>query len=241
MAGSCPNASRFLAAPVAAAFLLLAGCNDVIGNLADDGDSIPAPSATMVVGFPAQWFGSLPTQFEIGTDNGVTRGGQASAYIRTRTRSVFGDQFGVMNQSVRADAYRGSRVRLSGWIRSYGLTGQGAGLWLRSDGPAPQAFDNMDGRRLVGTGEWREVSIVADIPENAIGIVYGVMMVSPGVIWADDLKLEIVGTDVPTTAGRTLFEPDTAALTRNYDRIAMGPRNLDFEGVFFPARIPDAV
>jgi erythromycin esterase len=237
-----PTTSWHLAALFTVASLLLTGCSDIIENLADDGESsLPARTATMVAGQPSQWFGTQPGQFEIGTDYGVQRSGRASVYILTRTRAVFGDQFGVLNQSVRADAYRGSRVRLSGWLRTSAVTGQGARLWLRSDGAAPQAFDNMNDRPLVGTAEWREVSIVADIPENAIGIIYGVMMVSPGVVWADDLKLEIVGTDVPVTASTSTFEVDTAATARGYDRIAMGPRNLDFEGVIYPAGIPDAV
>jgi erythromycin esterase len=196
----------------------------------------------MIAGLPPQWFGGGPIgQFEIGTDQGVFRGGRNSVYILTKTSRVLENQFAALTQSVRADAYRGRRVQLSGWIRSEKLTGAGAGLWLRSDGPAPQQFDNMAERRIQGTGSWREVSIVADIPDNAIGIAFGLIMVSPGVVWADDLKLEIVEDDVPVTTVATNVAADTALLSQGYDRIAMGPRNLDFEGVFFPAGISETV
>jgi len=224
------------------AAFLLAGCNQIIESLADNGEQVEPRSASMYPGLPPQWFGSAPGQFEAGLDSDIRRGGRTSAYIRTLTRKVFGDQFGVLTQTVRADAYRGTRVRLSGWLRTSGLTGDGAGLWFRSDGVGPQPFDNMGVRRLTGTGDWREVSIVADIPDDAVGMAFGVIMVSPGIVWADDLRLEIVDTSIPTTAAPLQStQTDTAVINRTYDRTSLQPRNLDFEGVFFPASNPETV
>ena len=226
---------------MAIAFIALIGCDNVLDSWSEE-DNIPPPGPGMARGFPAQWGGSSRNgQFEVGTDFDVYRGGRYSAYIRTLTRRVLADQFGALTQSVRADAYRGSRVRLSGWIRTAGLTGAGAGLWLRSDGAGPQPFDNMSGRRLLGTNDWREVSIVADIPEDAIGMAFGAIMVSPGTIWVDDLRLDVVDANVPVTASPIVGPADTAAVAQQYDRVSMGPRNLDFEGVFFPASVTETV
>src|SRR5688572_32210975 len=242
MAGRRPIASRCAAAPFLS-FLLLAGCNGIIDNLTDDGqEGIPPRAPSMAQGLPPQWFGSAPQQFEVGLDSDVKRGGRSSAYIRTLTRKVLANQFGVLTQTVRADAYRGSRVRLSGWLRTSDVTGGGASLWLRSDGLGLQPFDNMEVRRLTGTEDWREVSIVADIPEDAVGMAFGVIMVSPGILWADDLRLEIVDTSIPTTAEpHESAQTDTAIINRAYDRTSLQPRNLDFEGVFFPASNPETV
>ena len=241
MASRRPNRSRCVAAPLA--FLLLAGCNGIIDNLANDGqEGIPPRAPSMSQGLPPQWFGSAPQQFEVGLDSDVKRGGRSSAYIRTLTRKVLASQFGVLTQTIRADAYRGSRVRFSGWLRTSDVTGEGASLWFRSDGLGPQPFDNMQIRRLTGTDDWREVSIVADIPDDAIGFAFGVIMVSPGIVWADDLRLEIVDTSVPTTAPPLQSSyNDTTVINRTYDRTSLQPRNLDFEGVFYPASNPETV
>ena len=106
MAGSRRvNASRCLTAPFAAGLLLLSGCSGFLEGLTDDGEEVPHRSGTMVAGLPAQWFGGGPLgQFEIGTDQGVSRGGRNSAYILTNTTKVFGDQFAALTQQVRADA-----------------------------------------------------------------------------------------------------------------------------------------
>lgn len=243
MAGSqYPNASRCFAATFPAALLVLSACNGIIESLTDDVTELAPRTASMVPGLPPQWFGSPALQFEVGLDYDVRRGGRASAYIRTNTRAVFGGQFGVLTQTLRADAYRGSRVRLSGWLRTSNTSGEGVSLWFRSDGIGAQPFDNMEGRRLTGTDDWREVSIVADVPDDAIGLAFGIISVSPGIAWADDLRLEVVDSSVATTAlpvQRT--QVDTAMISQQYDRTSLAPRNLDFEGVFFPASNPETV
>jgi erythromycin esterase len=195
----------------------------------------------MTIGFPQLWGGTPIGQFEVGTDNVVVHSGRASAFIRATTSRVLTGQFGTLGQSMRADAYRGTRVRLSGWLRTVGVSGEGAGLWLRADGPESQPFDNMANRRIATASNWTSVSIVADIPQNAIGLAFGVLMVSPGIVWADDLQLEIVDSSIPVTAAALSIpaSADTAAISATYDGIAMSPRNLDFEGVIQPAAVPE--
>jgi erythromycin esterase len=235
------RASWFVAALTAAvAFLAPMGCSELLGDLTDD--EVPPREVLMRPGLPAQWSGGgPPAQFEVGEDFGVQRNGEKSAYIRTLTKSLFQGEFATLAQSIRADAYRGTRVRFSGWVRTSGISGEGVGLWLRSDGGGEQPFDNMFDRRITETTDWRELSIVADIPEDAIGLVFGVIAVTSGVVWADDLRLEVVDTSVPLTAKALPMNADTALLARTYDRLPMSPRNLDFEGVRYAAGTPDAV
>jgi erythromycin esterase len=212
---------------------------DYLDSLEDDNDVLP-PTAGMVVGLPGQWSGTPRNTFEVGTDFEVAHGGRTSAYIRALFRGV-GDQAGILTQSVRADGYRGERVRFSGWLKTSEQKDGGVGLWFRSDGAGEQPFDNMETRRITGTREWQEVSIVADIPETSIGFAFGVLMASPGIVWADDLKLEIVDKSAPVTTVQFVGTTDTVTLNRNYDRTPMGPRNLDFEGVIFASGTPATV
>jgi erythromycin esterase len=212
---------------------------DYLDSLEDDNDVLP-PTAGMVPGLPNQWFGTPRNTFEVGTDFDVAHGGRTSAYIRALFRGV-GDQAGILTQSVRSDAYRGERVRFSGWLKTSELKDGGVGLWFRSDGDGEQPFDNMESRRITGTRDWQEVSVVVDIPETSIGFAFGVLMASPGIVWADDFKLEVVDKSAPVTTVPFVGTADTITLNRNYDRTPMGPRNLDFEGVIFASSTPATV
>jgi hypothetical protein len=110
------------------------------------------------------------------------------------------DDFGSVMQSLRADAYRGQRVRLSGYLRTRDVEGS-ARMWLRVDGPdtSPIAMDNMANRPVRGNTEWSLYEIVLDVPAVAVQVAYGAILGGKGRLWIDDLRLEVVGNDVPTT------------------------------------------
>ena len=140
--------------------------------------------------------GSLPIIFMIRAHSG-----SASGCIRyTGPQTYIQDWFGTLTQGIAPDTYRGKRVRLSGFVQTDGVT-HGAGLWMRIDGPAGVmgAFDNMMTRPVQGTTAWRKYGVVHDVPDNATQIAFGVLLIGHGIVWADDLALEIVGDEVPTT------------------------------------------
>jgi hypothetical protein len=99
-------------------------------------------------------------------------------------------------------------------VKSVGVNGW-VGLWMRVDsGAVPGvAFDNMQGRPIKGTTDWQNYQVVLDVPMNATGIAFGVLLNKSVAVWLNSVKFESVGTDVPTT-GVALQE---------------GPTNLDFE------------
>jgi len=97
--------------------------------------------------------------------------------------------------------YLGKRIRLSVYIKSENVETK-AGMWLRIDGKdenKPLGFDNMNNRRIKGTSDWTKYEIVLDVPDSSIGIGYGVLIHGNGEIWFSGLKIETVGTDIPTT------------------------------------------
>src|SRR5205823_2575777 len=98
-------------------------------------------------GAPPGWgaaASATPAPFTWGIDKTNHRGGEASAYIR-RLSSVPLSGFATITQTIKADAYRGKRVRWSGWVAHQGVFGGfGGGLWMRVDGPGvTPSFDNM--------------------------------------------------------------------------------------------------
>lgn len=226
------SAARDAKAIVTAALVtVLPGCGSLLDSLSDQPAPAPPGGGLMYAGAPQGWFGGVgsPPEFEAGRDLSVRKSGGASGYVRALYERV--DGFGTLVQQIRADAFRGHRIRYSGWIRTARVSGEGAGLWIRGDGVKIGPFDNMTGRRLTGTKDWQQVSIVVDVPQGTAGLAYGVLLVGPGVMWVDDLKFEVVDETVPVTAplGERV-SLDSAATAAAYARTSLRPLNLGFEG-----------
>jgi hypothetical protein len=167
---------------------------------------------------PKGWFpaGSRPKDFKMSVDRSVAHSGKASASLKSVVSEPAG--FGTLMQTFKADAYRGKRVRMSGYARSQEVK-KWAGLWMRVDGPQgePLAFDNMENRALKGTGDWQKYEIVLDVPESAQEVAFGLLINGAGQVWMDDLGFEVVGKDVPTTGPKMSKGAQPA------------PKNLNFE------------
>jgi len=91
--------------------------------------------------------------------------------------------------------YEGKNITLSGYIKTENVTDGYAGLWMRID---PRiAFDNMYGRGITGTTDWKKYEIT--LPMNSAKtkhIVLGGMLVGKGKMWMDDLHITIDGKDI---------------------------------------------
>ncbi len=189
---------------------------------------------------PNGWFraGSQPAAYEMGTDRGVLRSGNASGYLKAT--AVLDGEFGTMMQKINGDAFRGKRVRFSGFLMAQGLQRRpynGAWLWIRADsdqGP-PLVGDTMHDRLIGNSRHWQECTLVIDAPENTGQIAVGVALLGKGQVWADDLRLEVVGKDVPLTAQPffaqrrrgTIAKPESA--TKRFANLPAQPLNLDFD------------
>lgn len=105
-----------------------------------------------------------------------------------------GDNFGVATGTFPIEAARGTKIKLSGFIRTE-IVGDGyAGLWWRVDGKSGVlASDKMDGRGATGRTPWKKYDITLDVPKDAININFGVLMPGTGRAWFDDLAVEIDG------------------------------------------------
>ena len=180
--------------------------------------------------------------YEIGTDRLVKHSGKASAFARSRAATTTARAV-VLRQAVKADPFRGQRVRLSGWLKGEKVE-EWAGLWLRIDGE--QGFrlslDNMRHRRVKGTTDWRHYELVLDVPENAVAVSFGMVLAGKGQAWMDDLRLDTVAREVATTEthGRSQPRPDDDEYNRRREAFARRlleelktgpsqPFNLDFE------------
>ena len=144
-------------------------------------------------------------------------------------------------QRIKAGAYQGKRIRLSGWLDPSGAP-QGAALWLRVDMPnGDYILDNMlelkpSNDPSKHTSQWVKLDLVAQVPEDAVGISFGARMKGPGRVWADDLSLAVVPLSVATTTiERRRFRGGVDALAarkamlEEYARAPAHPVNMSFE------------
>jgi len=170
---------------------------------------------------PTGWFnaGSKPKSYEMGIDKGAGQDGKNAATIKSIDKKI--DGFGTLMQQSKPDKYHGKRIKMTGFVKSENVT-TWAGLWFRVDqagSQQPLSFDNMGDRPIKGTTDWTKYEIVLDVPSNASLIAYGALLDGTGQIWFDNITIEIVDDNVPTTGSQNGKKSATQS----------EPTNLDFE------------
>jgi hypothetical protein len=161
----------------------------------------------MAAGLPKGWrkAGTMPDSYEMVAAHNEGRDGKTCATIRSLSPKISG--FGSLMQYIVPGKFAGQKVRLSAWIRSKDVEGA-AGLWLRVDKEINRStalMENMEKNPIKGTTEWRKYQIVADVPEFAAGIAYGVLLSGTGQMWIDDVEIEIV--EQKPLSGKISAEP----------------------------------
>ena len=179
-------------------------------------------AAALVVGclicraaVPEGWIllGDHPANYDASVDSQAVNNGIPSACLKSIKPAPEG--FGTLMQNLGATEYLGKRIRLSAFVKSAGVQAW-AGLWLRVDkGKNSVAFDNMQNRPIKGTTVWQRYEVVLDVPRDATGIAFGILLAQTGAVWLNSAKLEIVDNNTPTT-----IAPSS---------LPKAPRNLDFE------------
>ena len=194
--------SRFTrTSPVATILALALGLSLAAQIGAQPQDQSTNPNLTTKA--PSGWWknGSKPEAYVVGVDKDKAHDGLPSAYARSIEPSI--DGFGGMMQMCDAHSFLGKRLRLSAWMKTEDANDGGAHLWFRIDakeGGAMLGFDNMDSRPVKGSADWRNYSIVLDVPSNAGALAFGFFIDGTGRVWVSGVKLEEVGLDVPITS-----------------------------------------
>ena len=139
-----------------------------------------------------------------GDTKGVAVIGDGSVY-ELSSEIADENQFGALALEIDVNQYLGKRLRYSAKIKT-DEANSGAGLWMRADRPdADPAFDNMWNRQVVGTFDWTEYKIVLQIPEDSTNLVIGATLRGKGKCSIKDVKVEVVGDEIPLT--QMVFAP----------------------------------
>jgi RNA polymerase sigma factor (sigma-70 family) len=124
---------------------------------------VPKPSGEAAEVSPPAGWSCRGSDYVFAVDGAVRHGGNRSCRIEARSPDPTG--YAMMSQLIRADDYRGRRIRLSGFAKSAKLTGT-ASLWMRIDGDRELlAIDKTIQQAVRGTSDWRRLEIVLDVPE----------------------------------------------------------------------------
>lgn len=164
--------------------------------------------------------GSCPEKYESGVDYYISQG-KSSIYLKSK-EIVTHEEFGTLMCTIKADQYRGKRLRLTAVIKTEYVKGW-AGLWMGITGENAEllAMDNMRNRPIKHTKNWQSHSIILDVEENASEIAIGVLLFGEGCIWVTHLQLEEVDKKM------TLANLKTG----DYEYLPIEPINLQFEGL----------
>jgi hypothetical protein len=173
--------------------------------------------------------------FEVGVDHAVAHSGKASTYIKSKPHAT-DTSHATIGQRIKADAYRGKRVRLSGFVKTANVTAR-ARLWMRIDSEKGiLGQDAMNDRALKGTNNWSKLEIVLDVPEDSAGIIFGLRLNGAGQVWMDDLRWETVESGVPIShpgngkpATQQLTEDQLKRIVQGYVEAPLQPVNMGFE------------
>jgi hypothetical protein len=179
---------------------------------------------------PSGWFkaGNRYDNYDISTDNQNAQHGQKCGFIESVVDTTTG--FGTLMQDCSEKNFKGKRIKMTGYVQSFGSETTLASMWIRVDDLDKRIiaeFDNMMDRPIIGTKLWTKCVIVFDVPESPCVVNYGLILDGTGKAWIDNISFEIVSSSTFKTA-YYLNEPflNEYQIPQN---LPDEPVNLDFE------------
>jgi hypothetical protein len=203
--------------------------------------TVATPPATMRgpdPQMPFGWGAAMDVSGEYSVRADVSRRLGGSGFVTGTISSTVDEprKSAFMLQSIRADLYRGKRLRLTGYLKTNITTVGQAGLFVRVDGrDSVQVADYMIGRLIQTTKDWEQYSVVLDVPNNAVGITFGFHFTGTGQAWMDDASIETVDPEVAITVDNRFLPfvglpvAGSRSLWELYRRAPLRPINLNFE------------
>lgn len=184
------------------------------------------------------WTAPESSDYKASIDRKVRHGGHPSLLIEYTGSNPSGY---AVTQSIKADAYRGKRIRMTGYLKA-DESPDGGALWFRIDFPngdyvldGSLDYSSADKSTRDAAG-WTQSQTVAAIPADALGISFGLRMKGKGLIRGSDLKWETVPNTVPANTierrgykSQAARDAAVAALQKQFAGAPLQPVNLDCE------------
>jgi GTP-dependent phosphoenolpyruvate carboxykinase len=174
--------------------------------------------------------------YEFGVDPSMDEPGRHSLLVQS-VGSRNGMDIGGVTQIL--PGYAGKRVRLTAQVKTSN-SDTWAGLVL-GDKPMflPQlsrgdAYTMAHFFGAAAGADWQTVSVVVDVPSDDNVIMPGLALVGNGKVWARDMKLDVVGKDVPVSTSKIGFDIAGAQAREQEQEAALAaheqpPQNLELQ------------
>ncbi|GES99894.1 helix-turn-helix transcriptional regulator [Rhizophagus clarus] len=139
---------------------------------------------------PVGWFsaGDSQQEYQMGIDYTTFYGKAPSGFIKSLP-NVNESGFGTLMQNFFPKDYLGKHVRFSCAIK-YNNVLNWAGMWVRVDS-VNGGLDNMYGRRITGTGDWKVVENIVNVPGDTNVFAFGILLSGEGEVWIDECNFEL--------------------------------------------------
>ncbi len=163
--------------------------------------------------------------YELDMDKSAETGNEPAARIKSLEPEK-PQNLASLYQSINAESYKGKRAQFTALIKTE-KAAEGASLGMIYDRvDETVAGDDMSNRAVKGTQDWKECSIVLNIPESTKRIRLGFMLKGSGTAWMKALRIKTVDNRINTT--ERPYDP----LKFGLNHVALHPRNLGFTDAF---------
>ena len=143
---------------------------------------------------PDNWF-QWGNNYLLSIDTTIKHSGKNSILIQP-SKGRTSDSFGCAAYSIPA-YYEGKEIELRAYMKLLNVSEGPIGLMLRIDGSSGSlGFDNMEGKKIMGTSDWKLYSVKLPYPEKAKTIFIGAILSGKGELWVDDFQLLIDGVSI---------------------------------------------
>lgn len=158
-------------------------------------------------------------QYQTGFLEKLKDSGRQLGFIKSLDPSKRG--FGTLMRTAGIEQFKGKRIELVSYIKT--SNAKSAGAWFRVNGEKTTlAFDNMSDRRIHGTKDWQKVSLVLDIPVEAVSVSYGILLEGDGKVWFEQPTFGLVDLTVKITE-RSRLELDDLQMENKHFRAVNEP------------------
>jgi len=167
-----------------AAASLACGATDIA--LVNPGFEAPANGPQAPGWVPTQHYGK-ERNFEWSVDTGSASEGKSSYRIKRLSEQAFG----MIQQSVRVDAFAGKTVEFSAMLKADEVGPEGWLLVVNVEN-RNTILEQLRSEPVTGKQNWKRSVLRVRLPPDVFELKLGVMLLDAGTGWVDDVKLRVV-------------------------------------------------
>lgn len=118
---------------------------------------------------------------------------------------------------------QGTKLRLSGFVKSENITGGKGGLFVRVEDESGNLVNNsnMNLTAIAGNNDWKAISVDVDYnPKLAYKVSFGAILTGGGKLWVDDLELKMDDEPYHSFKTRHVYKAETDTNFKNASKIS---------------------